>query len=131
MVEPNEEFNARPYFRFECSVKFDEPGEIPVIVSHGHWRQAGWFLQKIGGRWRFHVDGVDCDGGSPKIGEWLHLVGVYDDSMLRLYENDKLVAECPAPIARTPWTQSLHIGQYSQIAPSFQFKGRIKDVRIW
>jgi len=130
-VAPNEEFNVQEHFRFECFVKFDEPGEMPIVISHGYWKQAGWFLQKLGGRWRFHVDGVDCDGGSPKIGEWLHVVGTLEDSMLRLYENGKLVAECPAPLARKPWTQNLVIGQYSQIAPGFQFKGKIKDVRIW
>jgi hypothetical protein len=47
-------------------------------------------------------------------------------------ENGELAAERDAAVNKTPWTQNLVIGQYSgQIAPDFQVKGRIKDVRIW
>ncbi len=132
VVEPNDDFNVRGTFSIECSVKFDEEGSIPVVVSNGLWNNSGWFLQKIGGRWRFHVGGVDCDGGKPKLGEWLHVAGTYDGETLRLYENDELVAEKPAAVNRTPWTKNLVIGQYSgQVVPEFQVKGRIKNVRIW
>ena len=132
VVEPNDEFNIKEAFSIECSVKFDERGNIPVVVSNGHWNNAGWFLQSIGGHWRFHVGGVDCDGGSPKIGEWQHIVGTYDGSTLRLYENGKLVAEKPGVVNKKPWTRNLIIGQYSgQIDAQFQVKGRIKDVRVW
>jgi hypothetical protein len=52
--------------------------------------------------------------------------------LLRVSENGELVAERDASVNKTPWTQNLVIGQYSgQIAPDFQVKGRIKDVRIW
>jgi len=132
VVEPNDEFNIKETFSFECSVKLDEPGGIPVVVSNGLWNSAGWFLQYFSGHWRFHVGGVDCDGGSPKIGEWMHVVGTYDGEKLRLYENGTLVAERDAIVNKTPWTRNLIIGQYSgQIAPDFQVKGRIKNVRIW
>jgi hypothetical protein len=132
VVEPNEEFNVQETFSVEFSVKFDEIDGIPVVVSNGYWNQAGWFFQYFNGRWRFHVGGVDCDGGSPKIGEWMHIVGTYDGSTLRLHENGILVAERLAVVNKTPWTRNLVIGQYSgQIAPQFQVRGRIKDVRIW
>ena len=132
VVEPNDEFNLRGTLSIEISVKFDEPGQMPVVMGYGLWNDSGWFLQKIGGRWRFHVGGVDCDGGEPKIGEWLHVIGTYDGETLRLYENGKLVAEKYAAVTRIPWTKNLIIGQYSgSITPAFQVKGRIKDVRIW
>ena len=132
VVEANDEFNVKGLFSVEFSVKFDEPGEMPIVVSNGLWNTAGWFVQKLGGAWRFHIGGVDCDGGSPKIGEWLHVVGTYDGEMIRLYENGKLITEKPAVLKNSPWTQNLVIGQYSaQVAPSFQVKGKIKDVRIW
>gem|GEM_PF-258647 len=132
VVEPNDEFNIKGNFSIECSVMFEETDNIPVIMGYGLWNNAGWFLQKIGGRWRFHVGGVDCDGGQPKIGEWLHVVGTYDGETLRLYENGKFIAEKPAVVNKNPWTKNLVIGQYSGlIGPQFQFKGRIKDVKIW
>jgi hypothetical protein len=132
VVEPNDEFNVKGLFSLECSVKLDESDGIPVVVSNGLWNNAGWFLQYFNSRWRFHVGGVDCDGGQPKIGEWMHIVGTYDGEKLRLYENGKLVAEQSGVVSKTPWTRNLVIGQYSgQIASDFQVKGRIKDVRIW
>ena len=58
---------------------------------------------------------MDCNGG-----------------MLGFCKNGNLVAERAAAVSRNPWTRNLVIGQYSgQIAPEFQVKGRIKDVRIW
>ncbi|MCL2709584.1 MAG: LamG domain-containing protein, partial [Planctomycetaceae bacterium] len=132
VVEPNEEFNVGEAFSIEFSVKLDSNGGMPIIVGHGYWNQAGWFVQSIGGRWRFHVGGVDCDGGSPKVGEWMHILGTYDGSTLRLYENGTLVAERHAIVNKNPWTRNLVIGQYSgQLGPDFQVRGRIKDVRIW
>jgi hypothetical protein len=132
VVEPNAEFNVREKFRLECSVKFDEPGEMPVVISHGRWGGAGWFLQKYQGRWRFYADGVVCDGGSPKIGEWLRVVVTFDGLTFQVHENDKLIVQRPASANQSPWTQTLIIGQYTEPASApHQFKGRIKDVRIW
>jgi hypothetical protein len=132
VVEPNDEFNVKGLFSLECSVKLDESGGIPIVVSNGLWNNAGWFLQYFGGRWRFHVGGVDCDGGQPKIGEWIRIVGTYDGAKLRLYEDGKLVAERSGVVSRNPWTKSLVLGQYSGgISSEFQVKGRIKDVRLW
>ena len=62
-----------------------QPGRMPVVVSCGVWNQAGWFLQRLGGVWRWHVGGVDCDGGQPAEGRWMHLAAVYDGQSLRLY----------------------------------------------
>ena len=130
-VEPNDEYNVKESFSFECKVKFDEPGSMPIVVSNGLWNTSGWFIQRLGGVWRFHVGGVDCDGGNVRVGEWLHLVGTYDGETLRLYENGRLIAERHAVVGKTPWAGNLMIGQYGSPAPDFQVKGRIKDVRIW
>ena len=48
----------------ECRVRFDQPGTMPVVLSCGAWNQAGWFIQRLGNAWRWHVGGVDCDGGT-------------------------------------------------------------------
>jgi hypothetical protein len=68
-------FDLGQPFTVECWVWLDQMGKMPVIVSCGHWRQAGWFLQRLGNVWRWHVGGIDCDGGQPATGQWTHLVG--------------------------------------------------------
>jgi hypothetical protein len=51
--------------------------------------------------------------------------------MIRLYEYGNLLVQRPATANRITWLQNLVIGQYSGgVAPGFQVKGRIKDVRI-
>ena len=131
VVEPNDEYNVKDAFSFECTVKFDEPGNMPIVISNGLWNTSGWFLQRLGGVWRFHVGGIDCDGGGVKIGEWLHIVGTYDGEKLQLYENDRLIAEKHVVVGKNLWEGNLIIGQYGPMTPDFQFKGRIKGVRIW
>jgi hypothetical protein len=116
----------------ECRVRFDEPGKMPVIISCGHWKQSGWFLQSLGGRWRWHVGGVDCDGGRQVVGQWTHLVGTFDGQMARLYQDGELVAQQTGSFVTAPWPGELHIGQYSGgPGPDFQVTGRIMDVRIY
>ncbi len=51
---------------------------MPVIISCGRWQDRGWFLQKLGGSWRWHLGGTDCDGGGVPTGQWVHLTGTYD-----------------------------------------------------
>jgi hypothetical protein len=74
-------------------VWFDQPGQIPVVVSCGLWNHAGWFLQRIGAGWRWHLGGVDCDGGQAAVGRWFHVVGTFDGRTLRLYQDGVQVAE--------------------------------------
>jgi len=130
VVAANEEFNMQEGFRLECFVKFDEPGASPVLLSHGLWGGDGWFLQKFNGRWRFYADRVVCDGGAPRIGEWLHIVVTFDGVTIRLYENDRLIVQRPASPNQNPWLEDLVIGQYNRPSEGHQFRGRIRDVRI-
>jgi len=116
----------------ECTVWFDKQGTMPVFVSCGHWNQAGWFLQWLGNRWRWHVGGVDCDGGQPATGRWIHLVGIYDGEKLCLYQDGKKVAECPANPNTAPFPRGLYIGQYSGTpSADFQLHGRIGGVKLY
>ncbi len=115
-----------------CRVKFEQQGTMPVIVSCGAWNQAGWFLQWLGNTWRWHVGGVDCDGGTPETGRWIHLVGTFDGRQLRLYQDGELVAERTGSFQLSAWPGDLHIGQYSGgPAPAYQVIGRIQDVKIY
>ncbi len=116
----------------QCWVRFDEPGTMPVVVSCGVWRQAGWFLQKIGGRWRWHVGGVDCDGGTPEIGRWVHVAATFDGRTARVFQDGVEVAEKSGPVVTVPWPGDLCIGQYSpQPRPEYQVSGSIRDVKLY
>jgi hypothetical protein len=125
------EFELNQPFSIECWVWFDQPGQIPVVVGCGYWNRAGWFLQSIGGRWRWHVGGFDCDGGQPKLSRWMHVVATYDGETARLYEDGKLVAEKTGAATSEVWPGGLHIGQYSQPHAQFQVLGRLSGLNIY
>lgn len=115
-----------------CWVRVDQPGQMPVFVSCGVWNQAGWFLQRLGGQYRWHVGGVDCDGGQPATGRWLHLAAVYDGQRLKLYQDGQLVAERPAAVNPARWQGELHVGQYSgRPGAEYQVTGRIARLQLY
>ncbi len=113
-----------------CHVKFDEAGTMPVILSCGAWGQTGWFLQRLGDHWRWYVGGVFCDGGSPQVGDWVHLVATFDGQKARLFENGICVSEQTGNFNLSVWPGDLHVGQYSgQPAAEYQVTGQIKKRR--
>ncbi len=126
------EFDLTRRLSLECWVNMTQKGQMPVVVSCGRWREAGWFLQRIGAGWRWHVGGIDCDGGKPVPGRWAHFVGTFDGSVARLYQDGRLVAEKAGAAIRTPWKGPLHVGQYSGGPGSpYQVTGRIAGLRIY
>ena len=105
---------------------------MPVIVSSGAWQQAGWFLQRLGGNFRWHVAGIDCDGGKPGVGQWIHLLGTFDGQAARLFQDGLQVAEKSGTANTAPWPGELHIGQYSAApGPAYQVTGQIAGVKIY
>jgi hypothetical protein len=130
-------FSHRPQFALEqpiaveCWLRFEQLGGMPVIVSCGQWHQAGWFLQQLGGTWRWHVGGIDCDGGQPPVGRWVHMVGVYDGRTAQLYQDGVRVAERAGAAVTVPWRGELHVGQYSTPAPPYQVLGQIAGLKIY
>jgi len=126
------EFGLSRRLSVEFWVHFTREAQMPVIVSCGHWRHAGWFLQRIGRGWRWHVGGIDCDGGKPAPGRWTHLVGTFDGRTCRLFQDGRLVAEKAGSALHTPWKRPLHVGQYSggPGAP-FQVTGWFAGLRIY
>ncbi|MBI5383538.1 MAG: PD40 domain-containing protein [Verrucomicrobia bacterium] len=126
------EFELGQPLSIECWVWLDQPGKSPVLVSCGEWRGAGWFLQRLGERWRWHVGGVDCDGGKTAVGRWVHLAAIYDGQNLRLFEDGAQVAEAKGPVKTDAWPGELHIGQYSASpGDDFRVTGRIAGVKIY
>ena len=126
------EFDLNTRLSVEFWVYFTAESQMPVVVSCGHWQQAGWFLQRIGAGWRWHVGGIDCDGGKPTPGRWTHLVGTFDGRTTRLFQDGQKVAEKPGHIIQTTWNGPLHVGQYSG-GPSapYQVNGCISGLRIY
>ena len=125
------EFDLAGRLSMECWVNFAQEGEIPIVVCCGHWQQAGWFLQKLGPVWRWHVGGIDCDGGKPTTGRWIHMLGTYDGRTARLFEDGRLVGEKAGQVNRAPWSGPLVVGQYSGPTGQFQVTGRIAGLKIY
>jgi len=131
-------FDHRPDFDLtqrlsvECWVNLTRESPMPVIVSCGHWNQAGWFLQRIGGGWRWHVGGIDCDGGQPAPGRWTHFVGTYDGETVRLFQDGRQVAEKTGAAILAPWKGPLHVGQYSGGPDEpYQVFGRMSGLKVY
>ncbi|MBM3881592.1 MAG: hypothetical protein FJ387_18015 [Verrucomicrobia bacterium] len=126
------EFDLQQPLSVECRVWLEAAGAMPVVVSCGGWQQAGWFLQRLGERWRWHVGGVDCDGGQPAVGRWVHLVGTYDGKAARLYVDGALAGEAVGSAKTDRWSGDLHVGQYSGgPGPDYQVMGRIAGLKIY
>jgi hypothetical protein len=126
------EFELGQPFAVECWIWLDKPGKSPVLASCGEWRQTGWFLQRLGECWRWHVGGLDCDGGRPALGRWVHLVGSFDGKTARLFEDGVQVAEVAGTARTDAWPGELHLGQYSA-GPSedFQVTGRLAGLKLY
>ena len=93
---------------------------------------SGWFLQRLGGSFRWHVGGIDCDGGHPQPGRWYHVMGTFDGQTARLHVDGRRVAEKAGSPILTPWKGSLCVGQYSGgPGPQYQVPGKIRDLKIF
>ncbi|MBM4044572.1 MAG: LamG domain-containing protein, partial [Planctomycetes bacterium] len=75
---------------------------------------------------------VDCDGGKPAVGKWIHLVCTFDGQQARVFQDGVQVALKDCKPDRAPWPGPLFVGQYGP-APSdpYQVKGRLAAVRIY
>ena len=125
------EFDLPRPISVACWVYFDEAGSIPVILSCGFWNKAGWFLQKIGHGWRWHVGGISADGGRSATGKWFHLAGTFDGRKARLFENGLPAGEASGNPIPAAWDGPLCVGQYGEPGPTFQVTGRIARVKVY
>ncbi|OHB86121.1 MAG: hypothetical protein A2V98_19220 [Planctomycetes bacterium RBG_16_64_12] len=92
---------------------------------------TGWFLQRYGGGWRWHLAPVSCDGGRPVVGRWVHLVGTFDGKNACLYEDGKLAAQVACYPTRAAWSGPLVVGQYSSQSPVYQVQGGITRLKLY
>jgi hypothetical protein len=129
---PQDAFELRTRFSVECRIRPSRTDRMPVLLSHGHWNENGWFLQMLNGVWRWHVGGIDCDGGTAVADKWTHLVATFDGDRAQLFQDGKLVASVSGEANRMPWSRPFIIGQYgASPGPEYQVHGQIAGVKIY
>ncbi len=130
--EHSTDFDLDHSLTVTCRVRLDQRTEMPVVVSCGKWQEAGWFLQLQGSSWRWHVGGIDCDGGSFEPGRWTHLAASFDGATARLFVDGRLVATRRGDAADEPWSGPLHVGQYGpDPAARYQVLGQVRDLMLY
>jgi len=129
--EPSTDFELRKAFSLECWVRLDRESAMPVVAAAGAFNARGWFLQRYGSGWRWHLAPLSCDGGRPAVGRWTHLVGTFDGRQARLYQDGNLVASASGLPVRAAWGGPLVLGQYSSQQPSFQVHGGLRGFKLY
>lgn len=113
------------------SFTMNAPAPMPVLVSHGVFNSDGWFVQIQGGRLSVRLPGAQVPGPVIKQGEPYEVIFVFDGKRAHLAVNgawthvDTLDLDKPTP------NRPLRLGQYQGIGPDFQFKGVIRDLRMY
>ena len=125
------EFDLTKALSVECWLWIDEEAQMPVILSCGQYGGTGWFLQRFGTGWRWHLGGISCDGGRPAVGRWVHLAGTFNGQRAILYQDGQQVAAVDCPANRAAWSGPLTLGQYSTAAPQYQVTGRLRGLKIY
>ena len=125
------EFDLARAVSVACRVRIDKQSVTPVVVGCGKLSSNGWVMHQSNGGWDWRVGGISCNGGSPVVGRWVHLVGTFDGRRATLYQDGKQVASVDCHPYRVPWSGPLVFGQYRSPDPQYQFTGRIKDLKIY
>ncbi|MHB8900675.1 MAG: LamG domain-containing protein, partial [Thermoguttaceae bacterium] len=125
------EFDIPRAFSFETWVRIDRETQMPVVLCCGAYQRDGWFLQRYGRGWRWHLAPTSCDGGKPVVGRWTHLAGTYDGSLARLYQDGKLVASAACRASLPASGLPLVIGQYGSRGPDYQVDGAVAGLKIY
>ncbi|NQT17127.1 MAG: hypothetical protein HQ582_30520, partial [Planctomycetes bacterium] len=125
------EFDLEKALSLEVWVRIDTESQMPVVAACGAFNSTGWFLQRYGRGWRWHLAPVSCDGGSPAVGRWVHLVGTFDGKRACLYQDGKQVAQVDCSPSRAAWSGPLVVGQYSSQNPSYQVQGGITGLKLY
>lgn len=95
-----------------------------ILNFYGTDGKLQWYLHTSGGR-----TGYKTTSGTVKIGDWNHLVLVYDGSVVRFFINGKVDA-VEASISGISSSASLNLGTNYNNTGNF-FRGSIADVRIY
>jgi hypothetical protein len=126
-------FDLTGDFTIETWVKFESVDAVPMVLSHGQWHGAGFFIQATGQSVRFWLGDLnDCCGGELEPGRWYYIVGTYDLEQMRTYLNGREVRSFAAPAVNlSPRVMPLYIGRYCEDAKHFEFRGMIDEVKLY
>jgi len=138
LVADNPILNPTEGLTIECRVKTDKRGQS------NHWivnrilqgsTSTGYRLGLLDDRPCFEVPLTDwshhLSGSDPlPLGQWVHLAGVFDGKVMRLYMDGKEVAAMDRPGPVRPNNLRLCIGSYDADHPA-HFTGVVDDVRLY
>jgi hypothetical protein len=131
VINPMPVFNGDP-FSVIMEIYFDEMGQMPVVLGMGDYMGAGWLLQSIGQKWRFHLGGVSCDGGTIAPGKWLRVLLTFDGTTACVYQDGNKAGEAAVTGDILPYSGKGYIGQYTaSLEPPYQFTGKIRLLEIY
>ena len=127
-------------FSVAAWARVDQNGGTPSVVSQDGSKGSGFKVRvRSDNRWGFAMSGADdanpveAIGGSVQIGQWVHLVGVYDAGakQILLYVNGVL-AGTAAHTQNWQATGGLQIGRAKTAGASADFfKGSVDDVAAY
>ena len=126
-----EEFDISTGISVECWAWVEKETAMPVVAVCGSYNGTGWFIQRYRDGWRWHIGRVSCDGGSPAVGRWVHLVGTFKGRRAALYQDGKLVSAVDCEPNLTVGSGPLIIGNLSAGSVGCQLQGRVKDFKIY
>ncbi len=129
----NDVFDLAGELTLEAWVKFNTLEGMPVFLSHGQWRERGFFVQAIGGGIRYSLGGLnDCDGGRLEPGKWYYVVCTYDMQEMRVYLNGQEVARRHAPeVDFAPWVGPFYVGRYTLDGKPYEVNGLVDEVKVY
>jgi hypothetical protein len=134
-VPHREEFDLGQPLSLACWVRLERgtgSGDMPVLAGCGMWGGPGWFLQWLGGQWRWYAGGVNCDGGKPEAGRWIHLVATVDGQTARLFQDGQPVAEAKGNVQTERWPGDLFVGTYgASPGPGFVTTGQFAGFTLY
>lgn len=112
----------------------------PVSSSARGSGRAGFVFYQIGtDHWDFRIGNSNsttyaaiASGGTPVVGQWTHLVGVYDGYAARLYVNGTLVANAGTnrPFSANP-SSPFRIGSAGSGSGTYPFAGDVDEVALY
>ena len=126
-------FDLSGELTLEAWVKFDSLDAMPVFLSHGQWRERGFFVQAIGHGIRYSLGGPnDCYSGRLETGTWYYVVCTYDLKDMRVYLNGREIHRRDAPeVDVTPWVGPFYVGRYTLEGKPYEVPGLIDEVKIY
>jgi hypothetical protein len=104
---------------------------IAIKTSNDNWN-TGYGLYSENNKFRFFINNRDLVPVDATVGEWVHLVGTYDRTSIKLYKNGVVGTPYSYTNAILSASKNLFIGTGpNDTVPAYFFDGKIDEVRIY